>query len=153
MIRSNGTLALLALGVAGMVSAGCSFSYSSASISDSIAGSSKSISDSLSSSSPKDSTPSEQAYREDVRDYTATAARSGRTVADFESGLAAVAERHGVTNWEADGATYVGIGEGLARAGVDRSGVDRWSTELSRDESTSQPIGKLIREGYHENRS
>lgn len=152
-MRSNGTLAFLAVGLVGWVSAGCSFSYSSASISDSIAASSQSISDSLSSSSPKDSSPSEQAYREDVRDYTATAARSDRTGVDFQSGLAAVAERHGVTNWEADGATYVGIGEGLARAGVDRPGVERWSAELSHDESTAQPVGRLIRQGYDESRS
>ena len=152
-MRSNGTWALVVVAMVGLASSGCSFSASSASISDSIAGSSESISDSLSSSSPQDSSPSEQAYREDVRDYTATAARSGRTGADFQTGLAAVAERHGVTNWEADGATFVGIGEGLARAGVDRTAMERWSTELSAEEKTSQPIGRLIEQGYDEGHS
>lgn len=141
MIRSLARNALVVLLVVpGLSAAGCSFSASSASISESITGSSKSVSDSISSSSPDGSSSSEQAYREDVRDYTATAARSGNDPVAFRSGLARVAEAHGVTDWAADAATFVGIGEGLARAGVAPSTVEVWSGQLGQE--------RLIERGY-----
>ena len=132
---------------------GCSISVSSASISESIAASSASVSDSLSSSSPNDSSQSEQAYREDVRDYTVRRAKSGSGPDDFAMGLASVAEQHGVTNWQADNATYVGIGEGLARAGVDARGVARWTAVLQGEGASDDTSAVLIRQGYNENRS
>jgi hypothetical protein len=83
--------------------AGCSFSYSS-----------DSISNSSSSSSGGDS---EQSYRRDVRDYTATyVLRSGGDEDSFERGIASIARSHGVSNWEADRGTWIGMGEGLAKA-------------------------------------
>ena len=152
-MRSTAALALAACGALAAASAGCSFSYSSASISDSITGSSTSVSDSLGSSSSGGSSDSEEAYREDVRDYTAGAARSGSGMAEFQTGLARVAERHGVTNWEADGATWVGIGEGLGRAGIDPAAVQHWSDALARDEPGGPPAGRLILQGYEASRS
>lgn len=147
------TTAVAVCGALAVASAGCSFSYSSESISDSITGSSKSVSDSISSSSPDGSSKSEQAYREDVRDYTSTAARSGRRAAEFEGGLARVAEQHGVTNWEADRATWVGIGEGLGRAGVGADELRKWSDALAHDQPAGLPADRLMRQGYDAGRS
>ncbi len=147
-MHSMATWALAAcLGLA-LASAGCSFSTSSASISDSITGSSESVSDSLSSSSPDGSSKSEQAYREDVRDYTASAARSGRGGADFQGGLARVAELHGVTNWEADTATFVGIGEGLRRAGVAPAALADWAGRVGPSSGSRVQAERLIQQGY-----
>lgn len=144
-MRSSSTVTRALFLSLSLAAAGCSISASSASISDSITGSSKSVSDSISSSSPDGSSKSEQAYREDVRDFTATAARSGRPPADVQSGLSRVAERHGVTNWEADAATFVGIGEGLRRADQKPSAVRRWADELG---GASGSAESLIQQGY-----
>lgn len=152
-MRSTGTLALVPILALAVASGGCSFSASSESISDSLTGSSTSVSDSLSSSSPDGASKSEQAYRDDVRDYTASAARSGRTVSEVQGGLAAVAERHGVTNWEADAATFVGIGEGLRRAGFEQAHVQVWSATLVQDAGAKIPADRLIQQGYDGSRS
>lgn len=144
--------AAIALGLA-LAGAGCSISASSVSISDSISGSSKSSSDSISSSSPDGSSSSEHAYREDVRDYAASAARSGRTAVELESGLASLAERHGVTNWEADDATWIGIGEGLRISGATPEGVARWSSEFGSAPGGREQAGRLILRGYDAGRS
>lgn len=135
------------------LSGGCSISASSASISDSITQSSKSISDSISSSSPDGSSKSESAYREDVRDYTVAATRPGRDPTAFPRGLARVAQEHGITNWEADAATFVGIGEGLRQAGVEPGAVDAWSSRLGSTTDTRVPVASLIRQGYDGRRS
>ncbi len=151
-MKSKSGFSVAVLLLAGMA-AGCSISASSASISDSITGSSRSVSDSISSSSPGESSKTEQAYRDDVRDYTAHAARAGRGVEDFQTGLAQVAERHGVTHWEGDDVTWVGIGQGLARAGVGTDVVDAWSRGLAPDATEGKPVGSLIRRGYDGDRS
>lgn len=107
------TLSILA---AATVLAGCSFSYSSKSISDSVSGSSESISDSSASSSPSDhggESKAEARYRDDVATYTASWVRGGGDVADFQRGLASIAQRHGIADWEAASATWTGIGAGL----------------------------------------
>ncbi len=106
-MRARGALVL---GLAVIV-AGCSFSYSSKSLSES----SGSSSDSSSSSSPGSA---ERAYKRDVADYTrafVTSARPG-DVSAFHNDLARLAQKHGITNWEANMATYEAIGAGLARA-------------------------------------
>jgi len=90
---------------------GCSFSYSSES-------SAKTLASPFTSSSSSSGGGSKQSYRDDVRDYTAAYVQSSADVAGFERGLGDVAKRHGVTNWEADSTTYVGIGQGLAKAKV-----------------------------------
>lgn len=90
---------------------GCSLSKSSGSISNSIS--------SPFASSSKSSQSSSQKYQEDVRDYTASYVKGGNSTADgLRNGLAAVAREHGITNWEADSDTYVGVGLGLAKGGL-----------------------------------
>jgi hypothetical protein len=103
---------------------GCSFSASSKSISDSVSASSRSSS----SSSPRGA---ESAYRDDVRSYTRTYAASGGDVEGFRRDLGALAERHGITNWEESMATYTAIGEGLAAAKVGDAELMAYKRSLS----------------------
>jgi hypothetical protein len=116
---------------------GCSFSDSSVSIS-------KSISSPFQSSSA--SSPSgTQAYQNDVADYTyAYVISAGRPEA-FMQGLTNVAERHGITNWEADDSTYVGIGTGLGRAKFTQTQVEVFAKNVTGGDASKI---KLIQRGY-----
>jgi hypothetical protein len=103
------------------VAAGCSLSASSESLSASVESSSNVVSSPFESSASSLKS-AETRYREDVRDHTVSFVRSGGDVAAFQAELAEVARQRGITDWEASNATWEGIGEGLARAGV--SGAD-----------------------------
>jgi len=103
------------------VVAGCSLSASSASLSASVESSSKVVSSPFESSASSLKS-AETRYREDVRDHTVSYLRSGGDVQAFQAELAEVARQRGISDWEASNATWEGIGEGLARAGV--SGAD-----------------------------
>jgi len=100
--------------------AGCSLSYSSGTSSDS----SKSSSHSSGSSSPSDEggESDKASYMGDVSAFTARVAREGDTE-DFMRELGKIAEKHGITDWERDTATYNAIGTGLRRAGITREEV------------------------------
>jgi hypothetical protein len=118
--------------------AACSFVWSSESISDSV----KSSSDSSSSSSPGSE---EAAYQGDVRDYTYAFVTSGGSRADFRQGLTRVAEKHGVTNWEGDMATYVGIGTGLRKAKVNSAELQAYEESLAGKDAAKR---QAIERGY-----
>lgn len=121
---------------------GCSFYYSS----ESSWKSSTSPSRSSASSSPDDDGDTDdEAYRNDVRDFTATYAASRRDLAGFEPGLGEVARRHGVTDWEADDATFVGIGAGLKRAGASAEERAAYETAVGADDAAKR---SLIRRGW-----
>lgn len=75
--------------------------------------SSESSSKFSSSSSPSDK---ESAYQRDIRDYTTAYAVRGGDVDRFRHDVGAIAEDHGVTDWQADAATLVAIGSGVRRA-------------------------------------
>jgi hypothetical protein len=49
----------------------------------------------------------------------------------FRKGLASLAAKHGITNWEADQASYSGIGEGLGKAQVSVTQVEAFKNNLS----------------------
>ena len=115
---------------------GCSFSDSSGSIS-------KSISSPFQSSSA--SSPSAEAYQSDVADYTHAYIISGGQFDTFWKGIANVAERHGVTNYEADDATYVGIGQGLAKSKFTQVQVETFGQNVSGGDKKKM---HLIQQGY-----
>src|SRR3989442_828744 len=106
-----------------LVLVGCSLSTSSRSSSDS--------SDSSESSS-RTSKERHGRYREDVRSYTAAYVRSGGQLDAFEKELGDLARSHGLTNWEDDQTTYVGIGEGLGDAAVGVAELETFKASLSR---------------------
>ena len=119
--------------------AGCSVSWS---VSKSVRSSSVS-SDSSSSSSPG---AAEEAYREDVSDYTRAFARShGKDFKGFQADVAHLAEEHGITNWEENASTYTAIGDGLRRAEVSDAELMAYKRNLSGGDDRK---ADLIQQGY-----
>jgi hypothetical protein len=118
-----------------VLSMGCSFSDSSVSIS-------KSISSPLASSS-RSSSP-EDAYEGDVRDYTAAYLKSGGRADELRRELSALAEKHGISDWEQNKATFRGIGAGLAKAGARQVEVDAFKQNLA----TTDEQARWIQEAF-----
>ena len=109
----NNKLLIPAMLVLSLMIAGCSFSDSSGSISDSTS----SIISSPSSISDKD-----KKYENEVSDYTMAYVKSSTTGADYKSylkGLSAIAAKQGIVNWDQEPKTYIAIGKGLKRAGIE----------------------------------
>jgi hypothetical protein len=133
----------LAVGLLLLAPLGCSLSKSS---SDSSKAFSDSSSASSRSSSESSSPPSKEAlYRDDVRDYTAAYVKSGGRIADFNQKMGELAKSRGITNWEENMATYEGIGQGLAKAGVKGVELDAYVENLSGGDSNK---AAAIRKGY-----
>jgi hypothetical protein len=124
-----------------LLAGGCSFSASS----ESSSASSESSSNSSASSSRSSSPARGESYRNEVRDYTASYVKSSADAAAFQRGLAGIAARHGVTNWEADQDTWVGIGAGLRRAKVSSTDLEVWKTNLSGGDPTK---AASMQQGY-----
>jgi hypothetical protein len=103
--------------------AGSSLSESSNSISTSF--------ESSSNSSKSSSEERKEAYQGDIRHYTEVYTRSNNDVAGFAKGLSSIGAKHGTINWEADNSTYVGIGEGLAKAKIPQRQVDVYMAYLA----------------------
>jgi len=125
-------------------------STSSQSASDSSASSSTS-SDSSSRSSESSSRSSmrderQPRYLEDVRRYTAANVRVGVQLDPFEKELGELARSHGLTQWEDDEATYLGIGEGLSDAAVGTTELEMYKTTFSRSDPAKM---QAIQRGYN----
>jgi hypothetical protein len=122
--------------------AGCSISASSWSIYKSSRSSSHS-SDSSSSSSPG---AAEEAYAEDVSDYTkAYVTSGGNDFPAFQADLARLAQEHGITNWQESLVTYQAIGEGLGRAKVSDAELIAYKRTLGGADATK---AQAIQRGY-----
>lgn len=108
----HGPAALL-VAVVSLALAGCaisnSLSESSGSVSDSVSESSESISNSSRSSSGGD----DQAYRDEIRDYVALAARRDASPDAMRRGVSEIALGFGISDWEAVPATWEAIDRGL----------------------------------------
>lgn len=93
--------------------AGCSLSESS---SDSSASVFDMASSPLSASSGSSRTAQDK-YQNEVADYTAEyVVSSTGSIEKFRAHLSDLAEQRGISNWEADHHTYIGIGKGLKKA-------------------------------------
>lgn len=129
-----------------LVLVGCSLSTSSQSASDSSASSESSSRSSASSSRSSTSAERRQSrYREDVRSYTAAYVRSGARFDAFEKELGELARSHGLTNWEEDETTYVGIGAGLGDAAVGKAQLETYKVSFSRSDPLKM---QAIQRGY-----
>jgi hypothetical protein len=124
---------------------GCSISASSNGISDSISSPFKWSSDSSNSSSDD----KKEAYLGDVRDYTVAYLRSSNDIEAFRRGLASLATKHGITNWEADQASYSGIGEGFGKAQVSVNQAEIYKKDLSGGDAVKAAV---IQKGYEKYR-
>ena len=86
-----------------------------------------------------------EAYRNDVRDYTAAYIQSGGEYANFTRGLGNIASKHGVSDWESDTDTWVGIGQGLKKAGVTTAQLAVWKTNLTNGDAQK---ASAMQKGY-----
>ena len=125
-------------------------STSSQSASDSSASSSTS-SDSSSRSSESSSRSSmggreRDRYLQDVRSYTAANVRGGVPLETFQKELGELARAHGLTHWEDDETTYLGIGEGLSDAAVGTAQLEMYKTSFSRSDPAKK---QAIQRGYN----
>jgi hypothetical protein len=147
------TIAVLTGGVLLCFSAGCGVFKSSTtqasveSSSDSSAAGFRSSSSpfewSSDSSSPSGESPS--AYQRDVIDYTAKFAASEGDVQSFQRDVTAIAEGHGITDWEQDDGTYLAIGRGLAKASLSEQRFQQLAVQLS---NQNQRQLALLKSGY-----
>ncbi len=98
------------------------------------------------SSSCSGSGESETAYQRDIRDYTATYAASAGDAERFRHDLGAIAQDHGVTDWEADRATLMAVGSGLSRARVDAQRAQQLEAAITQGDT-----GRMgwVSQGYH----
>jgi hypothetical protein len=114
----------LALGLAlAALASGCSLSYSSESLS-------KSVSSPFQSSSASSGEADDPAYREEVTSFAAGFAASGGDATAFRRGVASIAERRGIHDWEDDDQTCRAIGAGLARAKLAESRAEQLAGDL-----------------------
>jgi hypothetical protein len=115
----------LALGLAlAALPAGCSISHSVESLSNSVS------SPFESSSAPSGGDEEDAAYQEEVSGFAAGFAASGGDATAFRRGVASIAERRGIHDWEDDDPTCRAIGAGLERAGLDADRAEGLAGEL-----------------------
>ncbi|MCQ8105453.1 putative lipoprotein [Methylomonas sp. SURF-2] len=122
----------------------CSFSHSSESSSDSLG----SVSDLASSPSSISSSKNSKKYQADVLDYTYAYVKSSSDASDyndFQKGLAEIAERHGISDWEDDPLTYRAMGKALKKARIDGVGYETFKKNFADGDSEKM---RLIQEGY-----
>lgn len=109
----------------------CSFSKSSESSSDSSKGAFNLASSPLSSSSDSSRDDQEQ-FEDDVAAYTAEfVVSSTGTLDTFRAHVGELADKYGISNWEADRYTYLGIGRGLKKADLGKPQISAFTESLS----------------------
>ena len=117
----------------------CSLSYSSKSISKSVSSPFKSSS----SSSPGEE--DDPAYQEEVSSFAAGFAGSGGDTTTFQRGVASIAGRRGIGNWEDDDQTCRAIGMGLHKAGLGKGQAEAMAGDLLSGRSDRV---KVVMKGY-----
>ena len=136
----------IALLLAGPIGCAVSASSTSADSSRSSGRSSDSSSASSASSSGSSGSSGESAYKRDVRDYTAQWLKSGGNVEEFNRELGKIAKKRGITNWEQDEDTYIGIGRGLEAVGVEGARVQSLKMQLGGSDPQRM---QWIDDGFH----
>ena len=116
----------------------------------SISASSESISDSTSSiiSSPSSVSGKSKKYQNEVADYTMAYVKSSQPGADYTSflkGLSDIAAKQGITNWDQDSMTYMGIGKGLKKADVEGVAYETYKKNFAGGNSKKM---EEIQDGY-----
>ena len=107
---------------------GCSFSNSSASISD--------------SSKEKE----EEKYQLEVLNYTSAYVTSTEfSRFSFTRGISEIATANGITNWEDDEATLIGIGRGLQNSNISGSLYETYKKSLANSNTSRM---QMIQKGY-----
>ena len=128
------------IALAALTAAACSFSDSSQSISNSVS----SPFESSSKSSDGDGAPT--AYLRDVEALSFAFAGAGAEPEGLLRELGRVALEHGISDWESVPATYLAIGAGLRRAGLDAEGARRLADALF---GAGTPEVRSVLQGWH----
>jgi len=111
--------------------AACSFSDSSKSSSDSSGSVSDMASSPISSSSDSSRTDQEK-FEDSVADYTAEfVVGSSGSLDTFRAHVGELADKYGISNWEADRHSYLGIGRGLKKADLGKPQISAFTESLS----------------------
>ena len=132
------SIVVVLLALASSAGVGCSFSDSSKSISKSISSPSRSSSESLKSDAAR--------YREDVEDYAqGFATGGGGEISGFRRGLAGIAEKRGISDWESDGDTWESLGVGLGRSEISDASFEGFVGSWAGGDSTRSD---LMRQGF-----
>ncbi|EPG76270.1 hypothetical protein LEP1GSC058_1256 [Leptospira fainei serovar Hurstbridge str. BUT 6] len=125
-----------------------SVSQSVSKSSDSVQSLSKSVSSisaSIFSSSSSDDKNEKKAFRRDVETLTAIHLNNGLVSDEFEADLASLARKNGINNWRSSEVTYLAIGRGMRKAGVE---TDRFNS-FAQEFAVSRPeVAKALRKGY-----
>lgn len=124
---------------------GCFPSSSLSDSSESFTSSVKSSSSSFTSSSGE----SKEAYLRDIKQYTAAYTRSNSDMTGLWRGVSTISAHYGVTNWEADSATYEGIGAGLAKAAVTLQQFEHYRDHLAQGDARKMAAIQLGYGGEH----
>ena len=127
------------------VTQGCSFSTSS----DSSSGSSGSFSDSSGSSmSSPSSSEGENSYEVQIMNYThayLTAEEFDRE--EFSQGISEIAQDNGVTSWEDDKETLIGIGRALKKSNLTGVVFETYKKSLANSKTNRM---QFIEQGYQQ---
>ncbi len=118
---------------------GCSFSDSSGSISDST---------SSIISSPSSVSGKSKKYQNEVADYTMAYVKSSQPGVGYNSflkGISDIAAKQGITNWDQDSMTYVGMGKGLRRANVEGIAYETYKKNFAGGDTQKM---EQIQDGY-----
>ncbi len=98
------------------------------------------------SSSSADKAASNKVYQKEVETLTAFYLHSGPGSSEFESDLAELAARNGVVNWRSSESTYVSIGKGLKKAGMETEQFKIFTEPFT----NSRPfVAKALERGYN----
>jgi hypothetical protein len=72
---------------------------------------------------------------------------SGGSDGAFLSGIAPIAQKRGISNWEADENTWIGIGRGLGRTKIDKVQLGVYENSWSGGDANKI---KLIQKGFEQ---
>ncbi len=84
-------------------------------------------------------------YSSDVRAAARSAIVAGASEGEVLRSVGRVAERHGISDWEARSATYLAIGEALKQAGQDEASATELAPKLTGNDPQASA---LLLEGY-----
>ncbi|MFA5984124.1 MAG: putative lipoprotein [Methylococcaceae bacterium] len=112
--------------------------------------SSESISDSTSSiiSSPSSISGKSKKYQNEIADYTMAYVKSSKpsdNYTNFLKGISDIAAKKGINNWEQDALTYMGIGKGLKKAGIEGVAYETYKDNFAGGSAQNR---EYIQNGY-----
>jgi len=82
----------------------------------------------------------------DVKNLTVAFLSTQGDPESFRYDLRAIAMKHGISDWQANETTYLGVGKGLREAGVDKNGMRLFKSYLG---SARENVSRVVEQGYN----